>query len=77
MFGLPLSLTYIQVNKTTIEILEQQNQILINALQSQIDYHHHIGNEDCPYTTNQVLNQLYKLVVDGLAEVGRRGGEII
>jgi hypothetical protein len=54
--------------KSELEVLKEQNAILREALQSQIDYHHHIGNEDCPYSTNQVLVTLYKKAKNGLKE---------
>ena len=55
---------------TTTEIakLQQENAILKQALQSSIDYHHHIGNDDCPYSINQILVTLYKIAKNGLQD---------
>ena len=53
---------------TEIEILKEQNEILKTALQDIVDYHHHIGNSDCPYTINQIHTTLYKLATNGLSD---------
>ena len=49
-----------------IQKLQAEVNRLKAVLQSQIDYHHHIGNSDCPYDTNTILNHLYKTAKDGL-----------
>jgi hypothetical protein len=53
---------------TEIAKLQQENAILKQALQSSIDYHHHIGNDDCPYSVNQILVTLYKIAEKGLKD---------
>lgn len=56
------------MKKSEIEILKEQNEILKTALQDIVDYHHHIGNSDCPYTITQIHNNLYKLATNGLKD---------
>ena len=54
------------MKKTELEIVREQNEIMATALRDLIDYHHHIGNSDCPYTNNQKQTTLYKLATNGL-----------
>jgi hypothetical protein len=42
-----------------IEGLRAENQRLKQVLQDQIDYHHFIGNRDCPITANEAFIHLY------------------
>ena len=42
-----------------IQGLTAENQRLKQVLQDQIDYHHFIGNRDCPITSNEAFNHLY------------------
>ena len=55
---------------TTREMLnlQEENAILRKALQDTIDFHHLIGNRDCPFTTNQIMVTLYKTAERGLAD---------
>lgn len=50
----------------TLKELEIENQRLVKIFEEMIDYHHHIGNDDCPYSTNTILVHLYKLAEEGL-----------
>jgi hypothetical protein len=52
-----------------LEKLKTENAKLRLILQDQIDYHHHIGNDDCPYSTNQILCHLYDSAQNGLKEI--------
>ncbi len=54
------------MQKTELEIVREQNEIMATALRDLIDYHHHIGNSDCSYTNNQIHTTLYKLANNGL-----------
>lgn len=54
------------MQKTELEIVREQNEIMATALRDLIDYHHHIGNSDCSYTNNQIHTTLYKLATNGL-----------
>ena len=54
--------------KTETEILKAQNKILETALIDLIDYHHHIGNRDCPLSLNEIHNKLYSIAANGLKE---------
>jgi hypothetical protein len=56
------------MQKTEIEIVKEQNEIMATALKSLIDYHHHIGNSDCSYTRNEIQITLYKLATNGLKD---------
>jgi hypothetical protein len=51
---------------TEIEILKAENSMLKQALQDQVDYHHFIGNDDCPITVNESFIHLYKNAKDAL-----------
>ena len=51
-----------------LENLKAENEKLKQVLQEQINYHHHIGNEDCPYSTNQILCHLYESAANALKE---------
>ncbi len=46
--------------------LQQKVESLRQTLNDMIDYHHFIGNEDCPVTHNEVLVTLYKMAQAGL-----------
>lgn len=48
--------------------LQEENAILRKALQDTIDFHHHIGNDDCTYTQNHIMVTLYKTAQKGLAD---------
>lgn len=52
-----------------LEKLQVENTKLKQVLQDQLDYHHHIGNDDCPYSVNQILCYLYDLANKGLHEM--------
>jgi hypothetical protein len=54
------------MKKTELEIVREQNEIMATALRDLIDYHHHIGNSDCPYTRNEIQITLYNLANNGL-----------
>jgi hypothetical protein len=43
-----------------IQSLIDENERLKQAFQDQIDYHHFIGNRDCPITANEAFIHLYK-----------------
>jgi hypothetical protein len=49
-----------------LEILKVENQMLKKALQDQVDYHHFIGNDDCPITVTESFIYLYKNAKDAL-----------
>ena len=51
---------------TELEILTQENEMLKQALQDAVDYHHFIGNDDCPITVNESFTYLYKNAKDAL-----------
>jgi hypothetical protein len=55
---------------TTREMLnlQEENAILRKALEDTINFHHLIGNDDCPFTTNQIMVTLYKTAERGLAD---------
>ena len=57
-FYLKLHANIIYMNKN---ILEEENIVLKKALQDLIDFHHHIGNEDCPYNRNYILVTMYNI----------------
>jgi hypothetical protein len=42
-----------------LEQLRKENEMLKQAFQDQIDYHHFIGNSDCPITVNESFTHLY------------------
>ena len=42
-----------------LEQLRKENEMLKQAFQDQIDYHHFIGNSDCPITVNESFIHLY------------------
>ena len=54
------------MQKTELEIVREQNEIMATALRDLIDYHHHIGNSDCSYTNNQIQITLYNLANNGI-----------
>jgi hypothetical protein len=43
-----------------------ENELLKQALQDQVDYHHYIGNSDCKITVNESFIYLYKNAKDAL-----------
>jgi hypothetical protein len=55
---------------TTREMLnlQEENAILRKALQDTINFHHLIGNDDCPYTHNHIMVTLYRTATKGLAD---------
>lgn len=50
------------MKKTELEILTEQNEIMATALKDLIDYHHLIGNRDCPFTTNEIHILIEKIL---------------
>ena len=60
------SLIIVYYKNMTLKELEIENQRLVKIFEEMIDYHHHIGNDDCPYSTNTILVHLYKLAEEGL-----------
>lgn len=46
--------------------IEEEYWKLKQVLQEMIDYHHYIGNDDCPVTVNESLTHLYKMAEDNL-----------
>ena len=50
-------------------ILQEENIVLKKALQDLIDFHHHIGNEDCPYNRNYILITMYNIAEKALNNV--------
>lgn len=59
---------YCKMLKEDNETLKQQNKLMLDALNDSIDFHHHIGNEDCPYTNNYIFTTLYKIAQKGLGQ---------
>ena len=55
-----------QYTMSEVQKLQVEVDRLKAVLQAQIDYHHHIGNSDCPYSTNTILVHLYKSAENGL-----------
>ena len=51
---------------TELEILKAENQTLKQALQDAVDFHHFIGNDDCPITVTESFIYLYKNAKDAL-----------
>jgi hypothetical protein len=49
-----------------LEILKAENEMLKQALQDQVDYHHFIGNRECTITVNESFTYLYKNAKDAL-----------
>jgi hypothetical protein len=58
----------IQGYKDEAEKLKAENEKLKQALQDQVDYHHFIGNSDCPITANEAFIYLYKNAKTALIE---------
>jgi hypothetical protein len=58
----------IQGLKSEVERLKSENEILKQALQDQIDYHHFIGNEDCPISINESFSYLYNNAKEALKQ---------
>jgi hypothetical protein len=56
------------MEKTELQIVREQNEIMATALRDLIDYHHHIGNSDCTHSNNQIHTTLYKLATNGLKD---------
>jgi hypothetical protein len=54
------------MQKTELEIVREQNEIMATALRDLIDYHNHIGNRDCPYSNNEIFTTLYNLANNGI-----------
>jgi hypothetical protein len=54
--------------KSEVERLKSENALLKTALQDQIDYHHFIGNEDCPISINESLIYLYNNAKEALKQ---------
>ncbi len=61
-------LTKSEAERLKIEGLKYENYLLRRALQDQIDYHHFIGNEDCPITINESLIYLYNNAKEALKQ---------
>ena len=53
------------------EKLKRDNQILKQALSDQIDYHHFVGNDDCPIKNNEKFVTLYNLASDALKNLSK------
>lgn len=56
----------IQGLKSEAEKLKTENELLKQALQDAVDYHHFIGNRDCPITVTESFIYLYKNAKDAL-----------
>jgi hypothetical protein len=56
----------IQGLKSEAEKLKAENELLKQALQDAVDYHHFIGNRDCPITRTESFIYLYKNAKDAL-----------
>ena len=52
--------------KSEAEKLKTENELLKQALQDAVDYHHFIGNRDCPITVTESFIYLYKNAKDAL-----------
>jgi hypothetical protein len=53
---------------TELEILKSENEMLKQVLREQVDYHHFIGNSDCPITVNESFIHLYNSAKTALIE---------
>ena len=56
----------IQGLKAENDKLKAENELLKQALQNAVDYHHFIGNDDCPITVTESFIYLYKNAKDAL-----------
>jgi len=62
----PTNLKSVESNPDLIESLKAENELLKQALQDAVDYHHYIGNDDCKITINESFTYLYKNAKDAL-----------